>query len=189
MAFFGWLDGDDSQRSAMLEVVKLFEDSTTVDELGIGSIRDTFSNTFFPGTSTLHTRVKYLLFIPWLVNDVARHRWPLERSLAELHSREAKLINALIAGGESQGVIGREAKSALKTMPSGLYWASLEQLGLRRWRTSISGYFRNAAQHSGRTEDPDADEMGADRLGMAALPPAPSTLLEATTFALDHTRG
>ena len=187
MAFFGWLDGDDSQRSAMLEVVKLFEDSTTVDELGIGSIRDTFSNTFFPGTSTLHTRVKYLLFIPWLVNDVARHRWPLERSLAELHSREAKLINALIAGGESQGVIGREAKSALKTMPSGLYWASLEQLGLRRWRTSISGYFRNAAQHSGRTEDPDADEMGADRLGMAALPPAPSTLLEATTFALDHT--
>ena len=74
---FGWLDGDDSQRSAMLEVVKLFEDSSTVDELGIGSVRDTFSNAFFPGTSTLHTRVKYFLFVAWLANDVARHRWPV----------------------------------------------------------------------------------------------------------------
>ncbi|WP_425411228.1 DUF6361 family protein [Nocardioides insulae] len=42
----------------MLEVVKLFEDSSTVHELGIGSVRDTFANTFFPGASTLHTRVK-----------------------------------------------------------------------------------------------------------------------------------
>lgn len=43
VAHFGWLDGDDAHRSAMLEVVKLFEDSSTVDELGIGSVRDTFS--------------------------------------------------------------------------------------------------------------------------------------------------
>jgi hypothetical protein len=183
---FGWLDGDDSQRSAMLEVVKLFEDSSTVDELGIGSIRDTFSNTFFPGTSTLHTRAKYLLFVAWLTNDVARHRWPVDRSLAELRSRETRLIDALLSGNESQGVIGRDAKSALKRMPSELYWASLEQLGVRRWRTSISGYFRNAIQHAGRVDDPDADELGPSRLGMADLPPIPTDLLSTTTFDLDR---
>src|SRR6476661_999087 len=110
MEYFGWLDGDDSQRAAMLEVVKLFEDSSTVDELGIGSVRDTFSNAFFPGTSTLHTRARYLLFVAWLVNDVARHRWPAERAHAELRSRETKLIHALLAGEEDQGVIGRDAK-------------------------------------------------------------------------------
>ncbi len=175
VAYFGWLDGDDSQRKAMLEVVKLFEDSSTVDELGIGSVRDTFSNAFFPGTSTLHTRAKYFLFIAWLVNDVARHRWPVERSLTELRSREVKLIHALIAGAESQGVIGREAKSTLKSMPSELYWASLEHWGVRHWRSSLSGYFRNAAHHARAMEDPDADAVGADPLGMTSLPPYPAT--------------
>lgn len=184
MSYFGWLDGDDSQRSAMLEVVKLFEDTSTVDELGIGSVRDTFSNTLFPGTSTLHTRVKYFLFVPWLVNDVARHRWPADRSLAELRSRETKLISALLAGEEDQGVIGRDAKATLKRMPSELYWASLEHVGIRRWRTSIAGYFRNAGQHSRRTDDPDVDDVVTERLGMANLPPMPADLLEAATFAL-----
>lgn len=165
MGYFGWLDGDDSQRSAMLEVVKLFEDSSTVDELGIGSVRDAFSNALFPGTSTLHTRVKYFLFVPWLVNDVAQHRWPLDRSLAEMRKRETTLISALLAGGEDQGVIGRDAKGTLKRMPSELYWPGLETVGIRRWRTSIAGYFRNSVRHSRRSEDPDVESI-VERLGM-----------------------
>jgi hypothetical protein len=184
VAHYGWLDGDDSHRSAMLEVVKLFEDASTVDELGIGSVRDTFSNTFFPGTSTLHTRARYLLFIPWLVNDVARHRWSTDRAQAELRRRETDLIHALITGEEVQGVIGRDAKSALKTMPSSLYWASLEILGIRRWRTTISGYFRNAAQRSSAVDDPDADQSGVDHLGMAHLPSPPESLTTSVTFEL-----
>ncbi len=168
----------------MLEVVKLFEDSSTVDELGIGSVRDTFSNAFFPGTSTLHTRLRYLLFIPWLVNDVARHRWSAEKAQGELRRRETELIHALVAGQEIQGVIGRDAKSSLKTMPSALYWASLEILGIRRWKTTISGYFRNAAQRSTAVDDPDADGAGIDHLGMIHLPKPPESLASSTTFDL-----
>lgn len=184
MSSFGWLDGDDSQRSAMLEVVKLFEDTSTVDELGIGSVRDTFSNTLFPGTSTLHTRVKYFLFVPWLVNDVARHRWSVERSSDELRSRETKLISALLAGGETEGVIGRDAKGTLKRMPSELYWPSLEHVGVRTWRTSIRGYWRNAIQHRRVVDDPDVEGQATERLGMATLPPVPQDLLSSTTFDL-----
>jgi hypothetical protein len=186
VAHFGWLDGDDSHRSAMLEVVKLFEDSSTVDELGIGSVRDTFSNAFFPGTSTLHTRARYLLFIPWLVNDVARHRWPAEKAQGELRRRETELIHSLIAGQEVQGVIGRDAKKSLKTMPSALYWASLETLGIRRWKTTISGYFRNAAQRSSTIDDPDADGTSLDHLGMTHLPRMPEDLTTSATFDLSR---
>ena len=46
---FGWLDHDDAQRAPMKEVVKLFQDKGSVDELGIGSIRDAFSNSLLPG--------------------------------------------------------------------------------------------------------------------------------------------
>ena len=170
----------------MLEVVKLFEESSTVDELGIGRVRDTFSNALFPGTSTLHTRVKYVLFVAWLVNDVARHRWPVKRSLQELRQREVKLIGALLQGEESEGVIGRDAKSTLKRMPSAMYWASLQQIGVRRWKTSLAGYFRNATQRSARADDPDGHGLGADPLGMVTLPPPPEQLLENTTFALNR---
>ncbi|WP_408647239.1 DUF6361 family protein [Tessaracoccus coleopterorum] len=36
-----------------------------MDELGIGQIRDVFSNVLFPGTSVTQTRARYLLLVPW----------------------------------------------------------------------------------------------------------------------------
>ena len=53
---FGWLDTDDAQRRAMLSVVELFKDEGTVDEIGIGAVRDSISDRLFPGTSVLLTR-------------------------------------------------------------------------------------------------------------------------------------
>ena len=49
----------------MREIVNLFTQSESRDELGIGQVRDAFSDSLFPGTSTLHTRARYLLFVPW----------------------------------------------------------------------------------------------------------------------------
>lgn len=40
---FGWLDTDHSQRRRMLDVVDLFRERDTVDEIGVGPIRDTIS--------------------------------------------------------------------------------------------------------------------------------------------------
>ena len=61
---FGWLDTDHAQRRRMLEVVDLFKEQGTVDELRIGSIRDTFADALFPGTSTLLTRLRKLKHMP-----------------------------------------------------------------------------------------------------------------------------
>jgi len=49
---FGWLDADNEQRRRMLEVVDLFKEEGTLDELGIGSIRDALADSLFPGTSS-----------------------------------------------------------------------------------------------------------------------------------------
>jgi hypothetical protein len=45
----GWLDTDNEQRRKMLEVIDLFKEEGTVDELGIGSIRDALADALFPG--------------------------------------------------------------------------------------------------------------------------------------------
>lgn len=44
-----WLDYSEDQRRRMREVIDLFREHDTLDELGIGSIRDTFSDLLFPG--------------------------------------------------------------------------------------------------------------------------------------------
>ncbi|WP_277213337.1 DUF6361 family protein [Isoptericola croceus] len=48
---FGWLDVDAEQWQQMLEVVDLFRETGTVDDLGVGTIRDAISDPLFPGTS------------------------------------------------------------------------------------------------------------------------------------------
>jgi hypothetical protein len=182
---FAWLDGDDEQRRRMLAVVELFRDEGTVDELGIGTIRDTIADVLFPGTSVLHTRARYLLFVPWLLLEAQRTA-NVSAAVAELRRLEIKLIYALLRGGESQGVIGRQAKERLKRMPSAAYWSATHRFGVRRWDTSVEGFFRRAlaakTQRHAEAETEDAADLGA---GLDAyLPAKPGELLKATTFDL-----
>ncbi len=37
------------------------------DEVGFLNLHQAFSDRFFPGTSVLHTRLRYALFVPWLM--------------------------------------------------------------------------------------------------------------------------
>ncbi len=45
MSVFAWLDTDEQERRRMLELVGLFREPGTVDELGIGTIRDALEDT------------------------------------------------------------------------------------------------------------------------------------------------
>jgi hypothetical protein len=61
-----WLDYSDRDRRRALDVVDLLRESSTVDELGLGLVRDAFADLLFPGTSTIQTRARYFLFVPWI---------------------------------------------------------------------------------------------------------------------------
>lgn len=47
-----WLDFSEAERRKMVEIVSLYKERDTRDELGIATIRDSFADLFFPGTST-----------------------------------------------------------------------------------------------------------------------------------------
>jgi uncharacterized protein DUF6361 len=51
-SLLAWLDHDENGHYRIMEVVDFFREKGTLDELGIGTIRDTFANLFLPGTST-----------------------------------------------------------------------------------------------------------------------------------------
>jgi hypothetical protein len=70
----------------MLDVVDLFREHDTRDELGIGSVRDAFADMLFPGTSTIMTRARYFLLVPWTYQKLERQRV----SSAEVPAKECR---------------------------------------------------------------------------------------------------
>src|SRR5690349_10778965 len=135
---FAWLDHDEAERSRMQEVVELFRERDTVDELGIGSVRDAFSNLLFPGTSVLHTRARYFLFVPWIYRRLEQQHVPSAQVGPKARRDEIRLIYSLLAGGEGEGsgVIGAVVRDRLKQLPSYSYWNGLEVLGIRLFHGS-----------------------------------------------------
>ena len=73
---FSWVDFAEDDRRKMSEVIALFREQDTRDELGLGGIRDTFADLLFPATSTIQTRARYFLFIPWVYQELERRRTP-----------------------------------------------------------------------------------------------------------------
>lgn len=140
---FMWVDFAEDDRRRMMEILHLFHEKEIREELGIGTVRDAFSDIFFPGTSTLHTRAKYFLFIPWIFLKHEEKRTKSDR--IEEYSRydEISLIRALIRSGEDEGVIGKVAGGSLKILPSYMYWSGLGRWGIRRFDGSLYQYFKS----------------------------------------------
>src|SRR5690348_5322597 len=106
-SIFTWLDYSEHERRKMLDVVKLFSERDTRDELGVGSVRDAFADLFFPGTSTIQTRARYFLFVPWIYQELERRRAEPGKIADRARRQETALIMALLQSGETEGVIGR----------------------------------------------------------------------------------
>src|SRR5665648_773913 len=118
---FGWFDTDGAQRRRMMEVVDLLRDEGTIDELGIGTIRDAIADALFPGLSVLHTRLRYVLFVPWLI-DEAVVRAGGQQTPARLRRLETELIESLRTGtsdldeDDGSGIIGTSARGRLLSL-------------------------------------------------------------------------
>jgi len=75
-----WIDHDSKARERTLRILSLFQEKEkeSRDELGLGSVRDSFADQLFPGTSTIQTRLRYMLFVPWIYHSLEEKRLPVE---------------------------------------------------------------------------------------------------------------
>ena len=140
---FGWVDFLEEDKHKMHELIKALSEQDTRDELGIGSIRDAFANLFFPGTSTIQTRVKYMLFIPWIYQSIEEEK--VSSVMVTTRSRELEntLIEALLNSDDTDGVIGKEARNKLIRTPADIYWAGLRNWGIFKYHSSRADYHNN----------------------------------------------
>jgi hypothetical protein len=99
------------------------------DEIGFLAVHQAYADRLFPGTSVLHTRLRYVLFVPWMFGRLASQatREPLARRLQE---EERKLAGRLKASTEDGVIGGRVYPKASAQPPSMVYWSALAAWGL-----------------------------------------------------------
>lgn len=147
MSQFVWLDYSEHERRKMLDIVDLFREHDTRDELGIGSVRDTFADLFFPGTNTIMTRARYFLIVPWIYQRLERQRTSSGQVAEKGRRAEIDLIDAIEQSDDKDGNIGTLAGHALKRLPSNIYWLGLGVWGIRTFTGSQAQYHRSLDRH------------------------------------------
>lgn len=135
-----WIDRDGAARQRSLQLISLFNAPDSRDELGIGGVRDAIADILFPGTSTIQTRLRYMLHVPWLMAQLETRKVPASEFAPAARKAEILLMDAFEQSGE-RDYIGSDVGSGLKRMPSSVYWAGMGAWGLRRFPGSQGQYF------------------------------------------------
>lgn len=179
MSSLGWVDFSSDHREKVKSVIDLLSTPGVIDELGIGIIRDSFSDTLFPGVSTIQTRAKYFLTVPRIFKDYVKLS-PKQRRRQKLvdylNDQENLCMKAMVANHEDDpqdGIIGEsfaDKQGEVQRKPSSVYWTGIRQFGLIHTNLSLQAFCRKFAnpdqplqdlvQGSDKTkgDDPDAAE-------------------------------
>lgn len=133
----GWIDFSLSERNKIIQTLKMLEESTALDELGIGVIRDGYADLLFPGISTLQTRAKYFVLLPYLFAMAERQNFKRSSEILPwMHGQEDLLVPTLIKNSEdTTGVIGLRAHKqgkSVKVKSSSIYWNGMRTFEILR---------------------------------------------------------
>ena len=130
-SFIRWIDHDQESRNRITELMRFGRQKESRDELGIGTLRDSFSDQLFPGTSVLQTRLRYMLFIPWIYTRFEDRQLSPDKVEEEVKKFELALIERIRGSEDNDGLIGKRAGQDLKVLPSSIYWTGLGAWGIR----------------------------------------------------------
>lgn len=151
------------------------------DEIGFLSLHQAYADRFFPGTSVLQTRLRYILFVPWIYQDVAKQaqRQQVSRAIQEQELSLAKRLKS--THGLSDGVIGARSLPRQTSQPPTLvYWNALGKWGiLKPWLDGT--YPSRAAVHRALSKqrprstmkDDDKSPLDEDLMFFVNLPKPP----------------
>lgn len=161
------------------KVMKLLQGQGAIDELGLGRIRDAFSNTMFPGMSVLQTHAKYFLLMPALYSFLEKTRIADVREARTIvRDQEIRMTYRLMDGSakDTTGIIGadmlRREEGYVKYDPTYVYQAGMEIYGLIPRGGNIyatlaerSAIYQNSPKkHKGNDETgDDSDDLSGNR--------------------------
>jgi len=104
----GFINFNTDEKKRVAKMMQLLQESEAIEELGIGRVRDHFSNALFPGTSTLQHHAKYFAVLPSLYYHAA-YKSRKFQTIAEVerYIREAEIQITRQLAENSDGTIRR----------------------------------------------------------------------------------
>lgn len=97
----GFINFSSEEQLKMHQVIQAIQEHQAIDELGLGRIRDAFSNKLFPGISTLHNRAKYYAILPSLFLEAEKGTYKSANEVrAKVLNLEIMLTRQLLRGTE-----------------------------------------------------------------------------------------
>jgi hypothetical protein len=181
----GWVDFSSEHREKVKSVIDLLSTPGVIDELGIGVIRDSFSDSLFPGISTIQTRAKYFLTVPRIFKDYEQlpaHKRRRRKLADYLNEHENLCMEAMVGNHQDDpqdGIIGESffnKQGEVQRKPSSAYWTGIRQFGLIRTNLSLQVFCRKfgnpnqplleLVQGTDKTkgDDPDASEQANETI-------------------------
>ncbi|MBD2760539.1 hypothetical protein IEE94_13585 [Yimella sp. cx-573] len=141
----GWLNFDAEQQRRTELMMAAIAEQGTIDELGLGDVRDLIARALHPGITVLQTRARYLVFLPHLYQSIQGST--TEALWENGRKREGTLVNDLNSyyreqgDDDDRGIIGRNRAEKAKQPASVAYWGLMRQLGILRLpKASVSDY-------------------------------------------------
>lgn len=171
----GWVE---ISRTALAEAANLMAQrgDGTIDEVGLLALHRHYADRLFPGTSVLHTRLRYALFVPWVFERLATElRGTRGRAREHWERLEVQLARQLIAGAPGEtGIIGKQVVAddrAPAQLAGQAYWGALGAWNILQ-RDGWGRPFRSGAllRHFQRREvGRETDDEGRALLGRSTV--------------------
>ncbi len=167
-SLISWVDTSADEQRRVREIVQLFSQRETQDELGGRRIVVALSDALFPGTSVLHSRARYVIFLPWFAEIAATKKDP--RSWFEWLQREMiksfRDDRAIPDEDRMLGLIGSSAGPQVKQLPSAAYWTALESWGILTTPGTIPDTLDRLRMQLAPARRDEADELAQRRIGV-----------------------
>lgn len=175
----GWIFFSERHRDKVMQVLDLLAPANTVDELGVGVVRDALADELFPGITTIMTRAKYFLIVPRILNDQLRTKRANIRTADLLRTEENAVMQALSERHdyeENLGIMGityakknrtlpKSRWAELARKPSTIYWNGIRTYGIYTGTLSIANLMGEMDDRESLVSGgyvPDEDEQGDD---------------------------
>lgn len=132
----GWIDFSREERNKVMATLDLLSATTALDELGIGTLRDRYADILFPGISTIQTRAKYFVIIPYIFYLAQSQKFKRASEIITwVNKIEDNLVSTLVknSGEDTSGIIGSKSLKQgkyVKRKPSSIYWNGMRTYGI-----------------------------------------------------------
>ncbi len=157
MSTVAWMSFDEDQQRRTYLLMRALSEAGTMDQLGFGLVRDLLAARLTPGVTSLMTRARYLLFVPWIYQELEGSSAGKLREFAR--KREGHLAwyldryAAAHPGNRETGIIGRLSGADARQPASATYWGMLLRLGIATGSSGALDYCRRLAEEkSARTQ-------------------------------------